>query len=634
MKLIIEDDEGRRTIVPFLGEALNIGRADDNHVRLGEKNVSRKHGRILRKSGLFVVEDLSTFAGIRVNGEKVRGKRQVKEGDLIQISEFDLQLQAGPDDGPKLEEQPPPPPMLDEEDNEPTITQKDPPKDEELEARKHEETAVIKIADIAPALKAAEAVEVAEAERPKLVGIEGALRGTSFTLMRSPISIGRALENDVCLDHPQVSRSHCRLALINGSWKVIDAESRHGVKVNGEPYAASPLHHGDLLEVGPVHLIYGAPGKAVELPAEPQRAPLETPIAPAPPISTPLATARVAELRAEPSDDAAKSSGLPKGVLIAAGVVIAVTLALLMVGRQHASSPESTDAADAALQRAGSSAAAHRYREAVRGVQAAIAAGAPAEKTRALPSLEMEARAEEQYEQLVQAIARADFDAARSLLDRLSTVPTWYGGRALEHTQEVKTGYVKLHVERANSERGRDDAACLTEANLALAANPQSDAARSLVAECGGGARSIAKTATNAGGAVAAPRAALPAPKAEAPAARTPGVARPAPAVAAADSSGGNEDEARRLLHEGSLKVSSGDYSNAIADFERALALHPSAPMLGSLYRALGTTYSRTGNADKGANYYRLYLPYCANPTEKAFLQKTLDDYDASRGSR
>src|SRR5271154_812085 len=101
MKLIIEDAEGGRTIVPFLGEALSFGRADENQVRLGEKNVSRKHGRIVRSSGRFVVEDLSSFTGIRVNGEKVVGKRQIKEGDLIQISEFDLQLQAGPDDLPK-----------------------------------------------------------------------------------------------------------------------------------------------------------------------------------------------------------------------------------------------------------------------------------------------------------------------------------------------------------------------------------------------------------------------------------------------------------------------------------------------------------------------------------------------------
>jgi pSer/pThr/pTyr-binding forkhead associated (FHA) protein len=51
MKVIIEDDEGRRTIVPFIGEALTIGRDEGNNVRLTEKNVSRKHGRVVRQEG-------------------------------------------------------------------------------------------------------------------------------------------------------------------------------------------------------------------------------------------------------------------------------------------------------------------------------------------------------------------------------------------------------------------------------------------------------------------------------------------------------------------------------------------------------------------------------------------------------
>src|SRR3954447_4496908 len=101
MKLIIEDDEGRKTVVPVVRDEITIGRNDGNIVRLTEKNVSRKHGRLLREEGHFYIEDLDSFTGIRVNGEKIHGKHPVREGDLIQISEYDLSLQSAPDEKPE-----------------------------------------------------------------------------------------------------------------------------------------------------------------------------------------------------------------------------------------------------------------------------------------------------------------------------------------------------------------------------------------------------------------------------------------------------------------------------------------------------------------------------------------------------
>src|SRR3954471_9512937 len=96
MKLIIEDDEGRKTVVPVVRDEITIGRNEDCLVRLSEKNVSRKHGRLLRQAGQFFIEDLNSFTGIRVNGERIAGRQEVREGDLIQISEYDLSLQAAP----------------------------------------------------------------------------------------------------------------------------------------------------------------------------------------------------------------------------------------------------------------------------------------------------------------------------------------------------------------------------------------------------------------------------------------------------------------------------------------------------------------------------------------------------------
>ena len=40
MKLIIEDDEGRKTVVPFARDEITIGRQEGNTIRLTERNVS------------------------------------------------------------------------------------------------------------------------------------------------------------------------------------------------------------------------------------------------------------------------------------------------------------------------------------------------------------------------------------------------------------------------------------------------------------------------------------------------------------------------------------------------------------------------------------------------------------------
>src|SRR5579871_1114446 len=77
-KLVIEDDEGKRTIVPLTRDQYSIGRKEGNTIRLTERNVSRQHARLLKSSvgggdgaGTFVLEDLTSYNGVFVNGLRV-----------------------------------------------------------------------------------------------------------------------------------------------------------------------------------------------------------------------------------------------------------------------------------------------------------------------------------------------------------------------------------------------------------------------------------------------------------------------------------------------------------------------------------------------------------------------------------
>ena len=93
MKLIIEDDEGRKTVVPFVRDEISIGREEGNTIRLTERNVSRRHACLRRSNGHIFIEDLGSYNGVRVNGNRVQGRAEIREGDLIEIGDYNLAIQ-------------------------------------------------------------------------------------------------------------------------------------------------------------------------------------------------------------------------------------------------------------------------------------------------------------------------------------------------------------------------------------------------------------------------------------------------------------------------------------------------------------------------------------------------------------
>jgi pSer/pThr/pTyr-binding forkhead associated (FHA) protein len=91
MRLIIEDEAGTRTVVPFTADEIVVGRATEGvGWRLPDRNVSRRHARFTRSSGHIFVEDLGSLTGTRLNGERVGSRRRIRPGDLVEIGGYDL----------------------------------------------------------------------------------------------------------------------------------------------------------------------------------------------------------------------------------------------------------------------------------------------------------------------------------------------------------------------------------------------------------------------------------------------------------------------------------------------------------------------------------------------------------------
>ena len=92
LRLIIEDDEGSTTIVPLGKDAITIGRQQGNTIQLTEKNVSRHHAQLLPDGESWIIEDLGSYNGVKVNGRVTSGRVILQEGDVVQIGDYHLAL--------------------------------------------------------------------------------------------------------------------------------------------------------------------------------------------------------------------------------------------------------------------------------------------------------------------------------------------------------------------------------------------------------------------------------------------------------------------------------------------------------------------------------------------------------------
>ncbi len=229
LRLVIEDGEGTTHVVPLIRDEITIGRQEGNTIRLTERNVSRRHARLVRAgtdgSPTVLVEDLDSYNGIRLNGDRIAGKCTMRPADLLQIGDYSLALKTeevtdadlGSLAAAAAHEEPPPPPV-------------DP--------------------------------RLPEEERGRFVVVSSNLAGNEYALDQREVIIGRtdADENDVVIAHRSISRHHAKIIHRDGTFTIIDLASSNGVKVNGEAFGTATLVNGDIIELGHVKLRFCAPG--------------------------------------------------------------------------------------------------------------------------------------------------------------------------------------------------------------------------------------------------------------------------------------------------------------------------------------------------------------------------------------
>jgi diguanylate cyclase (GGDEF)-like protein len=86
--------------------------------------------------------------------------------------------------------------------------------------------------------------------KPRLIVVSGMMLGLQLELRDESITIGRASECALSLQHPSVSRHHCEISRDGNRYFIEDLGSTNRTYLNGKPIRREELHDGDQISVG------------------------------------------------------------------------------------------------------------------------------------------------------------------------------------------------------------------------------------------------------------------------------------------------------------------------------------------------------------------------------------------------
>ena len=192
---------------PLEQAGLTIGRAPDNAVVIDNSRISGRHARVEATGAGARIVDLGSSNGIFYQGQRVQS-HTLRDGDVVHLGKFaavQFRAQIG---------------LL--------------PVQARVESR--------------PVARPAPRPTPRPAQSLNLQG-------------RDVIKIGRAQDNDIVLDNPQVSRYHAMLERMGSRYRLSDLKSSNGVFLNGQRIEKGAWpSEGDEIHIGPYELLFAQDG--------------------------------------------------------------------------------------------------------------------------------------------------------------------------------------------------------------------------------------------------------------------------------------------------------------------------------------------------------------------------------------
>jgi hypothetical protein len=85
--------DGRTTLLG--AQTVVIGRSKDCDLVISDENVSRRHAEVRPSGGAWVVHDLGSTNGVKVNGRRINGAQPLQPGDTITIGVSSITFEEG-----------------------------------------------------------------------------------------------------------------------------------------------------------------------------------------------------------------------------------------------------------------------------------------------------------------------------------------------------------------------------------------------------------------------------------------------------------------------------------------------------------------------------------------------------------
>jgi pSer/pThr/pTyr-binding forkhead associated (FHA) protein len=422
-KLVISDDEGKTTVVPLVRDEVTIGRKEGNTIRLTERNVSRRHARFRRRNGAFVVEDLGSYNGVKINGDRIEGEVTLEAGDKVVIGDYELALQK---DGPE--------------------ERVDLPSD----------SVPISVGDLPEPVPPA-----------RLVMLTAPAPGAEYALSGESMRIGRSEELDIWVNHRSISREHASFTREGDAYVVRDLDSANGVRVNGSDLTEAELQSGDILELGQVRFRFVGEGETYVFDAEDAHA-VEAMLAGEEGSRAPIMAAVVIIVVAIAAGAAIAMSGrdVPPAPPEVSHETSAPPVMVETEAEPEGPSAEARGRAAEAVRGCEAALGERRFDDALRFAAEALAADPDATGADACKGgAEAGVAEEEAFARATAALEAGDVDTAYFAVEQL---PLESPLREEEVARRARAGFVDRHLGLARRALAREPAEAMRQANIVL----------------------------------------------------------------------------------------------------------------------------------------------------------------------
>ncbi len=94
-KLVWTRADGEVVEFPLEQEVMEVGRDEAAPIRIDEPLVSRRHARLERRGGVWLLSDLDSTNFTRLNGQRIRREQELSDGDEVQFARARCQFLAG-----------------------------------------------------------------------------------------------------------------------------------------------------------------------------------------------------------------------------------------------------------------------------------------------------------------------------------------------------------------------------------------------------------------------------------------------------------------------------------------------------------------------------------------------------------